>query len=345
MPKRIYWIDGWKGIATALLVLGNVLDLHHAKYIFWFHIPLFLFVSGYMYSEKYDYFSFFKYKFNRLIVPYLSFLTLFSLPAVIVYIQNILVTKQLDSLYELLLFVVKQLYGGKILTDCFSLFWVITCLFFTQQLYNLIYTKIDGDRWLMKIIMLDAYSLAIIDYLFFRDIIFPWNIDAVLMALPFYWLGHMASQNKNIFDSIKLPSAAAIILLAMFLIDKLSPIELIFDMRHKIYGIPIINLVIAASGIVIFLQIAQAIHKHKLFNSIFGEIGTASMAIIYLHQPIQIFVKQVSFLDEVVIRLIAALFIPYLIYKIIINFSVTRKFLLGEFKPLANVKLKKLSKV
>ena len=193
--------------------------------------------------------------------------------------------------------------------------------------------------------MLDAYSLAIIDYLFFGDVFFPWNIDVVLMALPFYWLGHMASQYTNIFNSIKLPSVAAIILFTTFLIDKLSPIELTFDMRYKIYGIPIINLVIAASGIVIVLQIAQTIHKNKLFNSIIGEIGTASMAIIYLHQPIQFFLKQVSFLNEVIIRLIAALFIPYLIYKIIINFSLTRKFLLGEFKPLANVKLKKLSKV
>ncbi|MEO1430578.1 MAG: acyltransferase family protein [Cyanobacteria bacterium J06633_8] len=345
MSKIRSWIDCWKGIATALLVLGNVLDFHYAKYIFWFHIPLFLFVSGYMYSANQNYWSFFKNKFFRLIVPYISFLTLFSLPTVIIYIQNIFVNKQLNPLCELILFVLKQLYGGKILTDYFSLFWVITCLFFTQQLYNLIYTTIAGDKWLMNIIMLDAYSLAIIDYLFFGDVIFPLNIDVVLMALPFYWLGHMASQHTNIFNSIKLPSVAAIILFTTFLIDKFSPIELTFDMRHKIYGIPILNLVIAASGIVIFLQIAQTIHKNKLFNSIIGEIGAASMAIIYLHQPIQFFLKQVSFLNQVIIRFIAALFIPYLIYKIIINFSLTRKFLLGEFKPLANVKLKKLSKV
>ncbi|MBV6626488.1 MAG: hypothetical protein KI793_26715 [Rivularia sp. (in: Bacteria)] len=345
MLKTINWIDGWKGIATALLVLGNVLDLHCGRYIFWFHIPFFLFVSGYVYSEQYDYLSFFKKKFYRLIVPYISFLTLFSLPTVVVYIQNFLVTKQLDYLHQLILFVVKQLYGGKILTDYFSLFWLITCLFFTQQLYNLIYTKIGCDKWLMNIVMLDAYSLAIIDYLFFGDIIFPWSIDAVLMALPFYWLGHMASQNTKIFNSIKLPTIAAVTLFTMFLIDKLSSIKFTFDMSHEIYGIPIINLIIAASGITISLKIAQAIHKNKLFNSIIGEIGAASMAIIYLHQPIQIFLKQVSFLNEAIIRLIAALFIPYLIYKIFIYFPVTRKFLLGEFKPLAKVKLKKFSKV
>ena len=64
------------------------------------------------------------------------------------------------------------------------------------------------------------------------------------------------------------------------------------------------------------------------------------MIIIYLHQPIQITLQKVPFLNESTMRLVAALLIPYLIYKVISNFSVTRKFLLGEFKSVSNIKLK-----
>ncbi|MEO1377981.1 MAG: hypothetical protein AAFW70_27630, partial [Cyanobacteria bacterium J06635_10] len=230
-------------------------------------------------------------------------------------------------------------------TEWFGVFWFVTCLLFTQQLYNFIYTKFGNYKCLINIIMLDVYCLAMIDYWFFEDIIFPWNINVVLMALPFYWLGHMISQNSNIFNSKKLVFIAVLTLVTMFLIDKLSLLELTFDMKHKSYGIPIINLFIAVSGIIIVQQMAQIANKINFIDRVTRELGAASMAIMYLHQPIQIGLKEVSFFSEGIIRIIAGLLIPYIIYKIIINFSLTRKFLLGDFKSVSNIKLKTLSKV
>ncbi|MCJ8280381.1 MAG: acyltransferase family protein [Rivularia sp. ALOHA_DT_140] len=343
MVRKINWIDCWKGIAIGLVVLGHILDSDVSRYIFWFHIPLFLFISGYTYKEEYDYLYFLKKKFLRLIIPYISFLILFILPSLTTYIHEIWVTKQLESIYKLILFTFKQFYGGEALADNFALFWLITCLFFTQQLYNFIYTKLGSDKWLINIIMLDAYCLAIIDYLLFQDVHFPWNINVVLMALPFYWLGHMASQNFNILNSIKLAQIALFTISITFLLDKFSFIEFTFDMGHKMYGIPIINFLTAIAGIIIVCQIAKIIDKTKLFHSVIREISAASMIIIYLHQPIQIALKNISFLNESIVRLIAALLIPYLIYKVIINFSLTRRFLLGDFKSKTNLKFKSLS--
>ncbi len=344
MSQRITWIDCWKGIAIVTVVAGNILDLQLAKYIFWFHMPLFFFISGYLYKENHDYLSFFKKKFLHLIVPYTSFLLLFSLPNFAIHIGQIWQTKQLDFLYQLLLFILKQLYGGQLLTDWFSVFWFITCLFFTQQLYNFIYTNFGNYKSLINIIMLDVYCLAMIDYSFFKDISFPWNINVVLMALPFYWLGHMVSKNLTIFNYKKLVFIAVITLVIIALIDNFYFLEFTFDMKNKSYGIPIFNLFIAIAGIIIVQQMAQTVNKINFLDNVTREIGAASMAIMYLHQPIQISFKQVSFLNEGIIRMIAGLLIPYLIYKIMINFSLTRKFLLGDFKSVSNIKLKSLSK-
>lgn len=343
MKQRISWIDCWKGVATVLIVFGHILDFNITKYVFWFHMPLFLFISGYMYKEEYDYLSFFKKKFLRLIVPYISFLILFSLPTITTYIRGFLVTKQLDSVSTLIVFTLKQFYGGEMLSDWFALFWLITCLFFTNQLYNFIYTKFGSHKWLMNIIMLDVYCLATVDCLLFGDVIYPWDINIVLMALPFYWLGHMASQKSSIFSSMKLVKIASITLFTMFLIDKFSYLEFTFDMKNKVYGLPIINLITATAGIIIVQTIAKTIAKAKLFDRVICEIGAASMIIIYLHQPIQITLQKVPFFNENTMRLIAALLIPYLIYRVISNFSVTRKFLLGEFKSVPNIKFKSLS--
>lgn len=345
MRQRISWIDCWKGIATVLIVFGHVLDFNITKYVFWFHMPLFLFISGYMYKEEHNYLSFFKKNFLRLIVPYISFLILFSLPNITAYIHGILINKQLDSLSTLIIFTLKQFYGGEMLGDWFALFWLITCLFFTKQLYNFIYTKFGSEKWLMNIIMLDVYCLATIDCLLFKDVIFPWDINVVLMALPFYWLGHMASQQSNIFNSIKLVLIAFFTLFTMFLIDKFSYLEFAFDMKNQIYGVPIINVVTAIAGIIIVQTVAKTIIKTKFFDRVICEIGGASMIIIYLHQPIQITLQKVPFFNESTMRLIASLLIPYLIYKVIRNFSVTRKFFLGDFKSVSNIKFKSLSNV
>ncbi|WP_414621273.1 acyltransferase family protein [Calothrix sp. CCY 0018] len=346
MSQRINWIDCWKGIAIVTVVAGHVFsELKIAKYIFWFHMPLFFFISGYLYKEKYDYLAFFKKKFFHLIVPYISFLILFSLPTLATYIQEIWQNEQSDSLYQLLSFAFQQLYGGQILTGRFGIFWFVTCLFFTQQIYNFIYTKFCSDKWLINIIMLNFYCLAMIDCWFFNDINFPWNVNVVLMALPFYWFGHIVSEKPAIFNSKKLVFTACIVFLMQFLIDNLFLIGISFDMKSSSYGIPIINLLVAFSGIIIVQYLAKIVNKIKFINSISRQLGTASMVIMYLHQPIQLGLQKISFLNEGIIRLIAGLFIPYIIYKVIINFSMTRKYFLGEYKSVSGIKLKSLSKV
>lgn len=345
MQQRINWIDCWKGIAIVTVVAGQTLDLTIAKYIFWFHMPLFFFISGYLYKEKYNYLSFFKNKFFHLIVPYISFLILFSLPTVAIYIYEILQTKQLESVYQLLSFVFKQVYGGQILTGSFTVFWFVTCLFFTQQLYNFIYTKFGNYNSLINIIVLNFYCLAIIDCWFFNDIKFPWNVNVVLMALPFYWFGHMVSKKAVIFNYKKLLPLAIFIFLSQFLIDNWFLLDIKFDMKSSSYGLPIFNLFIAVSGIIIAQYLAKLVSRFKFIDNVTSHLGAASMAILYLHQPIQLGLQKISILDEDIIRLIASLFIPYIIYKIFINFSITRKYFLGEFKSESNIKLKSLSKV
>jgi fucose 4-O-acetylase-like acetyltransferase len=346
MLRRINWIDCWKGIAIVTVVAANVfLDVKVAKYIYWFHMPLLFFISGYLYKEKYDYLAFFKKKFFQLIVPYISFIILFSLPTIATYIQVIWHNKQSDSLNQLLSFIFKQLYGGQILTGTFGIFWFVTCLFFTQQIYNFIYTKFYSDKWLINIIMLNFYCLAMVDCWFFSDIQFPWNINVVLIALPFYWFGHIASKKTAIFNSNKLFFTALIVFLMQYLIDNFPKIDIAFNMKYNSYAIPILNFFVAVSGIIIVNFLAKRVSKIKYINGISHQIGTASMAILYLHQPIQLSLQKISFLDEGIIRLIAGLFIPYIIYRIIINFSVTRKYLLGEFESVSNIKLKSLSKV
>lgn len=347
MSQRIAWIDCWKGLAIITVVSGHIVD-PLSKFIFWFHMPLFFFISGYLYRDKTNYFDFFKKKFLHLIVPYISFLALFSLFQYASYLLDMWQQQRLLATNEIFIFTVKyiwkQVYGGQMLVLWFGVFWFVTCLFFTQQLYNLIYTKFGFNNWLMLKIMLCSYLLAMLNFWLLRNFIFPWNINVVAMALPFYWIGHMvASSSINHYKAFTL---GIIIFVAAIFIDKWSIIHFTFNMKNSGYGLIIFNVIIALAGIVITQQLAIFIHKKSSYiGNVLAEIGSASMIIMYIHQPIQLIIKNPPISAHQGIRVIAGLLVPYIIYKVIINYSIMRRLFLGDFSTNAVGKTPDSSKI
>ena len=55
MIKRIDWIDIAKGLAIVLMVIGHTIPNNHfITLIFSFHMPLFIFLSGFVYKLPKD---------------------------------------------------------------------------------------------------------------------------------------------------------------------------------------------------------------------------------------------------------------------------------------------------
>ena len=54
LKKRLEWIDLAKGIGIILMVIGHMPSIPSAvhNWIFSFHMPLFFFLSGYMFKKK-----------------------------------------------------------------------------------------------------------------------------------------------------------------------------------------------------------------------------------------------------------------------------------------------------
>ncbi len=331
MSQRIEWIDCWKGLAIITVVVGHIVN-PVSKYIFWFHMPLFFFISGYLYSKKTDYSDFLKKKCFHFLVPYFSFLFLFTLLQYVPLLIDSWQQKKILSIDKLIIFIFpiiwKQVYGGANLILWFGVFWFVPCLFFTQQLYNLIYIKFGSNNWLMIKIMLGSYCLAMINC-YLKNIVFPWNINVVAMALPFYWLGHMAA--KSFLINYKTLILGAIIFVTAILLDAVSLLHFAFNMKNTSYGVLIFNFIIALSGIIITQQLALLLYNKYYIGNTLCELGSASMIVMYLHQPIQITMKNYPIFADQGIRVLGALIISYIIYKIICNSSIMRQLFLGDF--------------
>jgi polysaccharide biosynthesis protein PslL len=83
--------------------------------------------------------------------------------------------------------------------------------------------------------------------------------------------------------------------------------------------------------IISFIGLAQLIAQRVKFLQVgLAYLGSASMMIMYLHQPVQLTLKKFGFTSEV--RLVMATFIPLIIYVLVKERAVIRALFLGSPK-------------
>ena len=73
MMNRIEWIDTAKGIGLLLVIFEHLSIPYVTAWIYTFHMPLFFFLSGVVFSgEKYTFQEYLKKRVKALVIPYFS---------------------------------------------------------------------------------------------------------------------------------------------------------------------------------------------------------------------------------------------------------------------------------
>ena len=132
MKKK--WVDVLKGLGIILVVVGHNFGGLTKQIIFLFHMPLFFFLSGYLFKKNDNITDFIKNKAIHFIIPYFIFLVLIYFPFTIQNQNN-------NTSKEWFIYFIKPIIGGQALSNSTGVFWFITCLFITQQLFNLMLLK------------------------------------------------------------------------------------------------------------------------------------------------------------------------------------------------------------
>ncbi|WP_155887981.1 acyltransferase family protein, partial [Cupriavidus sp. WS] len=112
---------------------------------------------------------------------------------------------------------------------------------------------------------------------------FPFNANVVLAAIPFFYVGFTARSRR--FRPRDL-SLASILALAGGLLTA-SGLALPFDMKYANYGIPILSFIVAIGCIAASILVAQILTPITFIGAAFRRVGSLSMGIMFLHQPIQ----------------------------------------------------------
>lgn len=195
--ERLLWIDNLKAVGILLVVFAhNKIDPNITRYIYAFHMPLFFFISGVLYSgAKYSYQEFIKRKVLTRIKPYfvLSFVTYLFWICVVLPLSVRGQAYQVDKMSAF----TGIFYGigeGVWRNQMATALWFLPCLFCVEVIY-------DGLKRLARNNIVGIWSAVIFLVMIgallghFRILPWrlPWSFDMALTAVFFYAAGHLFS--------------------------------------------------------------------------------------------------------------------------------------------------------
>ncbi|WP_282164933.1 acyltransferase family protein [Cellulophaga baltica] len=310
MKNRFEWIDNIRGIMIILVALGHIIVDGSIDNTFnsIMRMPTFFMISGFLFKFKPPK-SYLKHKIIHLIIPY--FVYLVPILALQMYLED-------KSIIE---YFARLTLSGSYLYTYTGVFWFINCLFFTQQIFNLL------GRWSIKKISALMFLFLIIAYIsniYLKDIFFPWSINICLYSCPLFFMGFLF---KKLIDEVHLNILIPILTLVLiFILSTFYFNELYINMKLADYGIPFISF---------SLSIVSAFCMIKLFKSFkinirLNIIGKASMVIMYLHLPMNYLILNYYPNFNQWLLLLLAVTIPTCLYYLFRRHSFTKKYLLGE---------------
>lgn len=177
-----------------MVVLGhNSIPAVGFGWIYSFHMPLFFFISGYLFSPyKYTFGEFFKRKSGHFLLPYFNFFIVVYIYWAVV-IQKIWInhTDILKPFYDFI-------FASTHLQGVFTPLWFLPCLFLTEIIFYLI-SRAPKKLWFVLVILTSIIGFWL-SFLFKSGL--PWSVNTALISTLFFFVGYKTNELK-IFEKLK----------------------------------------------------------------------------------------------------------------------------------------------
>lgn len=339
MSSRIKFIDLARGIGIILVVFGhaivpeirnsNSIFMNIYKYIYIFHMPLFFFISGYVFEINKGRYSdiklFIKKKAKSLLLPYISFsiisYVVIALCLNINGLKDILINAGYkvgnigESIYQILL----------CNNNIDKHIWFIYALFFVM-LFN-IFIKNKSNIYGVVII-----CIWIIIQLFGLNKYIPATGEQIIKGIIFFIIGR---NSINILEKIRnniglnIFSFILFVIGCLLLVNYSSYISTLFKI--------LLNIITPLLGIIFIMFVSTLLELHtKKISSMIIKINKYVYEIYLMHQPFivsgtaGIILKYLNLQDIIIICIVSLLgiLIPIILYKFIIIKSKLLMFIL-----------------
>lgn len=294
------WIDVTKGIGILLVILGhNNFDQSFLTVIHAFNMPLFFFISGYLYhykKYKLDLSYFVSQKFKRLVIPY--------------FVTNLIIlcTFILLSFFKLNSFnsnspmkhLIGVLYGNgaplnppTVFTNLLSVpSWFLLGLFCASLiLYVLAYSH---EKYGLACSSFLCFLVILFGFKINRYVLLPWSFDIACVSMVFMFSGYLINYYKKNWLYKKPKNNVynfGFVLLFVFIISLNGSV----DMNTRTYSNLLFFSIGGLLGIYITIQFAKKIsEKESTLTKILTYFGKNSIIILLYHTFIPIVILQVT---------------------------------------------------
>jgi len=183
MKKRIAYIDICKTIGIVAMIMGHIgfgklFDI----FIHLFHMPLFFFITGFLYKDEYSMKNYLVKKFRTLIIPYFSF-SVFH-----IIISILLGETEKNSISPFLFFYTNRIPIAGALWFLMSLFVACICFGFINRISN----------WIIKTALVSLITLTGHLYRTICSFYLPFGLGPSMVGIGFMYLGNLGALNYRV---------------------------------------------------------------------------------------------------------------------------------------------------
>ncbi len=298
MKERDRRIDFLKGIGILLVIVGHMQCPVWLKTgIYLFHMPLFFFISGYLFDHSATLWPFTKKKAISLLYPYFIFGCLYIAFEWLVAI----LTGQESGILFLKKHILALLYGNYIYennVDYIGVLWFLVCLFCASFIYKCI-SRAFSHAPIKR--LLSAMIVAVLGYLlgnklYSSGIRLPWCLDIAFTATGMIAIGDMFHHMvKTTWSSKKISIKSMLLSLPAGLLCGGFNVYLIHrsgrglnpDMLVLKYGSLLLFFSAAILLCFFLVSVAAILYSHGKHFSLIERCGTLSILIMITHLKCQ----------------------------------------------------------
>ena len=309
MSKRINYLDALKGLAIILVVIGHIADgylnansfeshnlilFNIYNFIYSFHMPLFILISGFIFSQAY--FKNKEIKKEKIIRQILNLVYLYLVFSILQWIFKYFLSDFVNTkvgIKDLYLLVIKPM------APYWYLYNLVCYYLVTYFLY-----KIIKNKYLKIGVLIVFFSLSI---LFFKI--------SIIYFFVFFSIGFYINQINN-EKSSNIYYGGFIISLILYFI--------FYDYQLYYNQMPIIGTIIA---LIVSLSVFELFKKKNISNSFLEYIGRNSLEIYLIHCYFTAFNRivlikigitnfYINFIVNLIISIVICLFISQITKKL-----------------------------
>lgn len=294
--KRTAWIDIMRGILMITIVWGHVYNTGILRqYLYSFHVPAFFFLSGFCFTYRHNFRSFFYKRLRTIIIPYFFF----SVVSIVIFF---ICSRFVGSLSQLLecdpaTNLIVMLYGNskpEVMRYNLPL-WFLPCLFLTSCIGYCEEAIVSLKGKPMRIVAIFIFALIGAFFSKHEDIALPWHFETSISMAVWFVLGISCREFTNRKNGLRIiqriwPLSICVGIVCCTLNTRTVGV------RNEHYGILVFYYLAAFSTILGIMGFSIFIGK----NCILEYIGRNSIAILGIHKfPIIIFQEIIPFTKNI----------------------------------------------